>query len=62
MIDKKKLREYLVKENVKANDAIDQSSAIHISYYNLGHANATAEIITKLDSGQFDIREGDENV
>jgi len=62
MIDKNKLREFLVKENVKANDEIAKGGAIHIYYYNLGHAHATAETITKLDAGEFDSKEGDKHV
>lgn len=54
MISKEGLRKFLMERNVEANDEIVKGDAIHIYYYNFGHACATAEIIKKLDAGEFD--------
>jgi len=58
MIDKEKLREFLMSRNQEANNEVAKDSAVHLYYYNLGQSHATDEIITKLDSGEFDTEEG----
>ena len=54
MISKEKLRKFLISRHKEANSEIAKDNAIHVYYYNLGHAHATAEIITKLDAGEFE--------
>ena len=61
MIDKKKLHEFLTNRHAEASKVCDNSAGAEY-YYQLGQANATAAIISKLNSGQFEIREGDKHV
>lgn len=57
MIDKNKLRKFLVSRNAEANTRFTGAGGGEC-FYQLGQAHATAEIITKLDSGEFDTEEG----
>lgn len=61
MLDKIKLCEFLKNRHAEAN-AVSGNSGGAEYFYQLGQAHATAEIISKLDSGQFDIKEGDKHV
>ena len=61
MIDKIKLCEFLKNRHAEAN-AVSGRSGGGEYVYQLGQAHITAEIITKLDSGEFDIKEGDKHV
>ena len=54
MIDKEKLHSFLMQRNVEANKKIEEKgNTNYISPYDLGQAQTTAELITKLDSGDF---------
>jgi len=60
MIDTKKLYEFLKNRHAEANTRFTGAGGGEC-FYQLGQAHATAEIITKLDSGEFDIKnEGEE--
>ena len=55
MINKEKLRKFLMECNVEENENVvaDDSYPSHRAYH-LGQAHITAVIITKLDAGEFD--------
>ena len=54
MISKEKLRKFLDKENKKFCEIMIKTGSCGQFCYEQGYADATAEIITKLDAGEFD--------
>ena len=61
MINKERLRECLEKENKKFCEIMSKNHSHGQFCYEQGYADATAEVITKLDAGEFDVK-GKENV
>ena len=54
MINKEKLREFLIERHTEAH-ALSNCAGGAGYFYQLGQAHVLAAIITKLDSGKFDI-------
>ena len=55
MIDKEKLREFLIERHTEAHALSNRSGGADY-FYQLGQAHVLAAIITKLYSGKFEIK------